>query len=435
MNKIKLTLVVCILLLGLFLRLNNYDAYPQRGATSDEYAFAFLGISLIKEQKPIAWSAIPLYKDRFDLTVDKLYFPIVKPYLDHPPLFGLLVGGWSLLFGQDSFAKIQLQTIRLIPIILSVFSSYFVFLIGRRLYGFKEGIWALLIYETATVFAINSRVVLAESLLTPLLLLAVFLYVMFYKKISTKTVIFLGIISGLAFLSKVLGIVVFLSVVSFLIADKVKIKKILLLSSITGLFICAFIIYGLYFGGELFWQIQQYQSLRSLGPETLLTIISSPIIINKVFYDGWYFWGLFSLFFSFSDYKKNKFIILPSIIYLVLLMASVNKTDIHGWYMIPLFPFMALSSASVLGTVFKKNNWLLPVFSLLVGIWEIKYLYEIPFGLTPFVFRFFLFTFIGLPILLSLFNREKSYNILRNTLFYLFIFGSILITFLYKHPA
>lgn len=159
-------LILLILLLSLFLRLRNYALYPQRGATSDEYAFAFLGISLIHQGEPISWSAIPKYPQVQHLTIDSLYFPIISPYFDHPPLFGLLVGVWSSLFNQISFFDIKLATIRLIPIFLSFLTGILVFLIAKLLNNFQTGLSSLLIYSTVTIFVINARLVVAESLLT-----------------------------------------------------------------------------------------------------------------------------------------------------------------------------------------------------------------------------------------------------------------------------
>ena len=209
MSKPKIAVVVLILLLSLVLRLHNYGLYPQRGATSDEYTYAFLGISLLKDHVPVSWSAFPAYENIRHLTVKKLYFPIVWPYFDHPPLSGFLTGGLSLLVGQDSFEKVDLKTIRLVPIFLSMLSSILLFLIAFRLYSYKTATWALLIYSTTTIFVINGRIALSENVLTPIFLLSVYLFTLFEEKISYRKAIIFGILSGLAFWTKELGIVVF----------------------------------------------------------------------------------------------------------------------------------------------------------------------------------------------------------------------------------
>ena len=138
-------IVISLLLLAAALRLHNYAVYPQRGATSDEYAFAFQGISLLTKGVPIAWSAIPLYKNLIHLTINGLYFPIVQPYLDHPPLFGLLVGAWAIFFRETAFEAVQLATIRIIPVILSFISAIFLYLLAKNVYGEWVARWSLAI--------------------------------------------------------------------------------------------------------------------------------------------------------------------------------------------------------------------------------------------------------------------------------------------------
>src|SRR3989304_7973425 len=169
MNTKQILFVVLILLGSLVLRLHNYTVYPQRGATSDEYSYSFQGVSLLTQGIPISWSAFTAYRNRFDLTIDTIYFPMVSPYFDHTPLNGIVTGGWAILFGENSFEKITLGTIRLVPIILSMISSVLVFLLAQRLYGYDTGIWALVIYASVTTFVMNGRVVLAENLIAPIL--------------------------------------------------------------------------------------------------------------------------------------------------------------------------------------------------------------------------------------------------------------------------
>ena len=431
----KIGIVIFILFISLVLRLHNYALYPQRGATSDEYTYTFLGISLIEEHVPISWSFFPDYKNKRDLAIKKLYFPIVYPYFDHPPLNGLLIGGWSILNGQDSFEKVELRTIRLVPIFLSMVSSMLVFLLGLRLYGYKTGVWALLIYTTTAIFVMNGRVVFAENLLTPLFLGAIYLFSLYKNSLTKGRVIMLSVLSGLSFLTKELGIAVFLSLLYLFISEKIKLKFILILIVITGLFVLSYLAYGAYYDWGLFWKIVIGQSSREVGPETLLMLTSTPIVVNKIYYDGWYFFGFLCLFFGFAQYKENKLFLVPSLVYFVLLIFSLTKIGEMGWYMIPLFPFMAILSARALVRGFEKHNLFIFNLFLFVGLYEIKYLYGANFGLTTTQFRI-IFMIMILPLLLSLmFEKKQLFKIIGVTWFYLFIFGNILLTYNYIHPS
>lgn len=435
MTKLQILLVVFVLFVGLILRLHNYSVYPQRGATSDEYSYSFLGVSLLTKGVPISWSAVSAYKNRSDLTIKNLYFPIVSPYFDHPPLNGLLVGGWALLFGQDTFSKIELGTIRLIPIFFSIVSSLFVFILGLHFYNFKKAIWALLIYSTTVIFVMNGRVVLAENLLTPLLLGAVYLFCSFRKNMTFKKTILIGILCGLALWAKELGVVVFLTMLYLFIAEKIKIKFTVALVTTSLSFVLFYILYGMYYDWEVFKAVVSIQSDRLVGPETLLYVTSTPIIINKIYYDGWYYLGFISFFLSFLDYNKHRFVIVPAFIYFLLMIFSLTEKGEMGWYLIPLFPFMALFTANILAESLEKKNWGIFLLLLFVGLYEVEYLFRANFGLTPNQFRMILLMMFGPFILTFAFKKKELFAKLGNIAFYAFIIGNIILTYNYVHPS
>lgn len=418
------------------LRLHNYSIYPQRGASSDEYTYSFLGISLLTRGVPESWSNLNAYPNLYHLTIRKLYFPMVFPYFDHPPLNGLLVGGWSILNNQSSFDKVQLTTIRLVPIFLSIISSLLVFLLGIKLFNYKTAVWALLIYSTATIFVMNQRVVFAENLLTPLMLGSIFLYV-YRKKLTPKTTIIIGVLSGLAFWTKELGITVFFTMLYLFLEDRRNTKSILLLVSLFLAFFIGYIGYGYYYDSDLFWKIISIQAARPVGPETVLLLTSTPIIVNKVYYDGWYFFGFLSFFFALFDFNKYKILVVPAFVYFMLMVFSINKTGEMGWYIIPLFPFMALFSADLLLESLKKQkqSWFIFLLLIFVGLYEIKYLYGENFGLTSLQFRILLLMLFSPLIILRLLGKNNAFRILGNIWFYLLILGTIFLTFNYVHPA
>lgn len=435
MTKLRIFLVVFILFIGLILRLHNYSVYPQRGATSDEYSYSFLGVSLLTKHIPISWSAISAYKNRSDLTIKNLYFPIVSPYFDHPPLNGLLVGGWALIFGQDTFSKIELKTIRLVPIFLSIASSVIVFILGLRLYNFKTGIWALLIYSTTVIFVMNGRVALAENLLTPFFLATIYLFYIFRTNMNFKKTIIISILCGLAFWTKELGIAVLLSMIYLFIAEKIKPKLTLALISTYLFFVLFYILYGMYYDWELFKAVLTIQSDRAIGPETLLYIASTPIIVNKIYYDGWYFLGFISFFLSFLDYQKYRFILVPAFTYFLLMIFSLTQRGEMGWYLIPLFPFMALFTANFLVEGLEKKNWSIFALLIFVGLYQVQYLFKSNFGLTPMQFRMILVLMFCPFLLAYAFKKERLFAKLGNAAFYIFILCNIFLTYNYIHPA
>lgn len=436
MTKFRIVLVAFILFVGLILRLHNYTIYPQRGASSDEYTYTFLGLSLLTKHIPISWSYFSPYKHKYNLTINKLYFPIVYPYFDHPPLTGFLTGGLSILLGQDTFEEIDLKTIRLVPIFLSMISSVFVFLLGLRLYGYKTAVWALLIYATTTIFVMNGRVVFAENLLTPLFLGALYLFVLWHNKLTDKKSLILGVLAGLSFWTKEVGVIVFITLMFLLITQRAKIKYTLVVMLIFFSFLLAYLGYGAYYDWEVFTGAITVQATRIVGPQTLQLLTSTPIIVNKVYYDGWYFLGMFAFFFSFFAYQKQKMLLVPAAAYFMLLIFSLTREGEMGWYMIPMFPFMALFTAHFLVEgLKKKTSWGIFVLLIFVGLAQIKLLYEDIFGLSTLHFRILLILLFAPSLIALLFKKERAFRIIGNMWFYLFILGNIFLTYNYIHPA
>ena len=193
----KTFLLIIILFAALFLRFHNYSVYPQRGATSDEYTYAFLGLSLMENGIPTSWSYFGEYTDRQDMNIDGTLFPMVTPYFDHPPLAGLIIGGWSRIRGEETFAKVKLSTIRIIPILFSMVSAVLLYMLAKNLYGSRVGLWSLAIYSVSPLFAVSHRVAVSENILTTFFLAALTIYSGWKKRVSTPLMVQLGILSGL----------------------------------------------------------------------------------------------------------------------------------------------------------------------------------------------------------------------------------------------
>lgn len=428
--------VIGILLLGFYLRINNYTKYPPRGASSDEYTYTFLGMSLLQTGNPTSWSNFPSYEShakRQNITIRGIYFPLVTPYFDHPPFNGLLVGGWALLNGQNTFQKVQIATIRQIPIVLGMITAYLVYLLALHAYGKRSAIWALLIYSTATIFVIVGRTVFAENLLTPLFLLSL-LILQRTKKFTAKHMVVLALIAGISFWTKELGIVVFLSTLSFLIFYKVT-SRLIAVFFLLSIFI--FLLYGLYgymYNWELFLSIISAQSGRTVGANTLYTLFFHPISVNKLYFDGWYLMGFVSFFASFFDIEKNKFFLIPSFLYFFLMLFSLSNEGEMGWYMLPMFPFFAILTANLLSESIKKYGGYIFVVATFIGMYISQYRFDEKYGHSNSFFRIFLIVLFVPLFVAYLLKWKRVYVILSNSWFYALILMTILITYRYIHP-
>jgi hypothetical protein len=197
-NLLIVLSLVGVLFIGNKLREYSYSEVPNPGETNDEYSFAWLGISLIQEGRPIAWSGIPGYKttDYRRINVDGIFggrpekpdFPINSPWFDHPPLFGLLIGGYAYTKGVNNFEDASVIIIRRPMLKIAAVSSILVFILGWKLYGLSSGFLASLLYSTIPLIVISSRLALSENGYIPLFLLsAIFASFYFDKVFCIKT--------------------------------------------------------------------------------------------------------------------------------------------------------------------------------------------------------------------------------------------------------
>lgn len=156
--------------IALVLRLINYTSFPSPSQNRDELAWAWAGQSLIKDYTPSSWSYLSAYRDAgVQATYDGTLLPYVHHWLDHPPLFALLVGGVSVMSGQGTPESVTSAWIRLVPIVLSVMTLLLLFLWARPILG--RWVWLpFLIYAFSPWAVEMSHSVEAEALLAPLFL-------------------------------------------------------------------------------------------------------------------------------------------------------------------------------------------------------------------------------------------------------------------------
>lgn len=437
MNVRQTLTVIAILLLSLLLHLHKYNQYPQRGASSDEYTYSFMGLSLLTQGVPSSWSNFVPYTQvkHYDLTIDHLYFWMVEPYFDHPPLNGILVAAWALVHGENSFEKITLSTIRLVPIALSVVTTFFIFLLGKTLFSYQAGIWSMLVYATSTIMVMNTRVVFAENLLTPLFLCAIYIYSRIKKSMSTKVALVLGLIAGLSFWTKEAGVTVFATLFFLFLKDRLKLKPILITTSVMVLSVLFYIGYGMYYNTKVFWEILSLQSTRIIGPDTLHLLMTKPIIVNKVFFDGWYILGFVALFFILLDTKKYKLIAIPACMYLLFQLVGINREGEMGWYMIPMFPFFSLSIGALAAAYLSKRNLFIILVVLFVGLSYVLNLFEPAFGLNSTAYRILFSLLFAPPLITYLFANDRWVGRWNTFWFALLLCIGAIQTYLYIHPA
>lgn len=384
---------------GVLLRLHDYARVPPFGETRDEFAYPWAGMTLIKNGVPSSWSYFESYKNRHSQRLWNQEFRIVTPWFDKPLLYPLLTGGFMHLTGARDFADVQLTNLRLIPIILSFFTLTLIILIGTRVFSPTVGLTAGLIYAITPTFVLANRLSLSENLLTPIMLASLLVFLNILKKPSLRLSVILGLLCGLAFLTKQIGLVTGLIFALLLFLLRFWRALVTMLTTYIILILVHFaLMYRL--DWPLYWQVMSdFRIAHTLSglPEVIFAIFQYPGLGQKdrPFPDGTVLLGwllFFRALFQFEPFPtkirytgsgalkignsilqnsalflKNittttqfAFLALPFayLVFLVLVESGAAPYAYFGWHIYPLYPFLAVILGATLVKLYDTPRFL-----------------------------------------------------------------------------
>ncbi|MBI3985240.1 MAG: glycosyltransferase family 39 protein [Candidatus Levybacteria bacterium] len=420
--KFRFLILGLILVLGLVLRQNDLYTWPRLGATFDEYAWVWLGINLIQNHVPISWSPHPQYENKKDIIYQKAHFVLVKPYLEHPPFFGLVAGSYALVNGAKDVFDIDLSRIRGLALILGILSIFIIYVFAAEVYGYKIGLLSSFIYATVPTIVIGSRLVQNENFFIPFFLLSLYLTIKFVK---TKNSVFrnvAAVVCGFLALSKapwvVAGISIFL-IFLFLKRYKDALKFIAIVIPIFSLYF----LYGIYFDSKLFFDLLGFQLQRyDLTFNSFFALFTSPYLVDRFLIDGWIYFGWFAIFIlSLKNFRKNYLLLLPFLTYFFIFIFAIPNEPQHGWYRYPFYPFLVISIALFIKEYFNKNRIYTLLLLMFTGLSMLQLTWATYFGFSFIVLRLFL-VLCGLSLLPLFFPKTLKKTNMLNTALLTFIF-------------
>jgi 4-amino-4-deoxy-L-arabinose transferase-like glycosyltransferase len=367
--------VMTILFLGNKLREYEYAKVPFPGETRDEYSFGWLGISLIRDKYPTAWSGIEGYKysREEDINVDNIFtghpeevpFTINKPWFDHPPLFGLLVGGYAYTKGIREFKDASVIILRRPMLKIGVLSVLLVSILAWQLFGPMTGVISGLLYAIIPSVVISSRLALAENGYIPLFLGGVLSAYLYFTKKDKRFWYIACFLAAAGVLFKLSGISIFLSLVllSLILENKEKACLLKILFSFVGLTLLLYLVYGYYYGIDTFLRVLATNSSRFFGAGAEIfygAVVSTKITGSKTLTDGWILLGWIAFFiYLFRNTlfgKKDNiiYIIVPAVSYFIVFI--VFGSESYGWYRYPFYPFLIIFAGKLLYELIVSPN-------------------------------------------------------------------------------
>ncbi len=415
------------------IRLHDYDRMPTPGH-AEELLYGWSGIYLIEEGVPQSWSTLDYPKENlvFDGIVgdkENMYLPakLYRPWLDEPPLYSLMAGGAAHLEGADRTKVLPSSYIRIPSVLASLATLVLVSLVSWQFFGFEVGMLAMWFYGTSPIMVFGSRLSVPENIIALAVIGMLPVAKWYLKKPRWWFPWLSGFISAMLGLMKPTGYFM-APLMIFFAARKKRWLDVLIISLITLLGVVAFILYGKYYGWEIFKRIVEIQGVRFAGWTGLSYILTSPAYDIVEFYDGWYIFGLiFALFFSLKQKISEELKLVNLFFFFWLLVGLFGGTeqDLLPWYRYPLFPLLAIYGGLGFQYLYKRVNFyglVLVLGLLLTSRW---YLHNAFRPTTPpNVFRAVMFLSL-IPALIDLaWKKPWTKKISRAVLICVFVLGA-----------
>ena len=414
--------LVFILLLGFFLRFHNYDKFPRHGATFDEFAWTWQGISLWQNHVPTSWSPHYQYKNYELKKFQGAWVRLVTPYLEHPPFFGLVAGGFALITGSKEMFDISLSQIRILSLILGVLSIFLVFVLARKLYGDFVGLLSALLYATIPSIVIGSRIVQNENFLIPIMLVIWLITLRYLESRKTWQRNLVAVLCGLLVLAKIPWSAVTLAV-CLLLAKEKRWTDAFIIGLVAVGFFSLFFLYGWYYDWQTFVSLWGLQLARAkIGLGNVLALFTHPYLVDRLYPDGWIYFGWLATFILSLNFKRHFKLLIPLLAYFLIFVFAIPGVEAQGWYRSPFYPFLIIASAVVIKKILDQPGLLNLFFFFLIASSAFLWGWEEIFGISTTLFR--TIVILGTASLLPSAFWQKNFTSLgkRATYFWLIIF-------------
>jgi 4-amino-4-deoxy-L-arabinose transferase-like glycosyltransferase len=342
-------LVTLVVGAACILRLHELELAALPKDNWDELAFAWSGLTLITRHVPYGWSFLKAYHPTY-LALNGTTYPVVHPYLDHPPLFSLLVGGEAWLLGARNLADVTPTMIGPVAVVLSTLSTYLAYVLGRRVLPLGAALAGAALLATAPVAVLFGRQVESENLLAPLLLMGLILsHRLLSGEGSRWAVVGLALCCAAASLTKVPGIAVGMACgLALVLNGRWRLGLVAGLGSVVGLLLYA--AYGALIDWHAFVAVINAQGGRRQGVMGAYEFIVAPAGIGRRIRDGWWVLGWIGLGALLMTRGRSLQLVAGAALVFtaaIMVLANENLVIRYGWYRVAVYPLVYLAAGYV----------------------------------------------------------------------------------------
>jgi 4-amino-4-deoxy-L-arabinose transferase-like glycosyltransferase len=362
--------VVAVTGLALLLRLHGLTSAPLFTDDLDEIQFAWAGLNLIQHGDPITWSYYPGYPAYQAFHAFGVTVPLVHHWMDHPPLYSLMIGGWVWLLGARDMTGFTAAQVRLIPAACSTLTVPLVYLLGRRFIGPGAAMVGALLLATAPAAVLFGRVAEPESAQAVLLLVALLLTLRAVENgAGPATVAGLLVCVVAAPLMKVTGLAVAgICAVILAASGRWRLAGVLAAGGAGGLLL--FAVYGAVVDWAQFVRIWGVQASNRIGVMSAYDFLAADAGMNRRLRDGWWLLGWLGLALLSARRlgRRELFLVWPAAAYamVMLVLAGEKEVEQYGWYRVIVYPEVYLAAGWLAWEAVKRRS--LPLLTVLLAL-------------------------------------------------------------------
>ncbi len=344
--------VTVLTLLGGFLRFHEIGLAPAFTDNADEIQFSWAGLNLLEHGDAYTWSYYPIYGRTGVLQAYGTAFPMVHHWLDHPPGFSLLLGGFLWLIGDRSMLGLTPEHVRLLPAVFSTFCIPLAYVLGRRAVGELAALCGAALLATGPAVVLTGREAEPESVLAPMLLVALLITARLTEgRAAGWELGVLLVLSFLAPLMKFSGLAVG-GVTAAVLLMNGRSWPAWLAGMAAAAGVLAYVVYGWAVDWALFLRVLRQQAGNRTGLLAGINFVADPAGINRPLHDGWWLlgWiGLGLLLFHGRRSRSEQLLAWPVLAYAltIMVLAGQVQTGQYGWYRVILQPLVYVAAGAV----------------------------------------------------------------------------------------
>jgi 4-amino-4-deoxy-L-arabinose transferase-like glycosyltransferase len=355
-----------LLALSVGLRAWRLGDVPKPMATADEFHFMWCGLSLLAGEKATAWSSLEVIKNSANnhgvISWKGHTLNILTPALDHPPLYSLLAGIAAKWSGARPFQMttdrgqtvrlwdVDLSRARRLSLILFVLTFLMFYDLAARRCGHRVALLALLIYGVAAHCVLHGRLLVTETLSTPILLASLCAWER--RRIGRWNEAAFAccaiVLTAAALLTKLVAVCQAAVLVYLVLAEGRRREAIYpILGAVLGL--ACYLLYAWEMDWKLFWEVMAYHRGRFGGLAIIQQLLTHPLLVHQENFDymvclGWLALpaGLFA-----GVGARGKSLLVVPCVFLSGFVFFAAVPVMLGWHVLPLYPFLALATAIV----------------------------------------------------------------------------------------